>query len=302
MKKSISYLYVALAGFIFGGMIFFGKLFEMDGISFSELAVIPSILTTIGIFLFLGRKVFDISKLGKRWIVIYIIGGILISVGQYTPLFMGVSVGFTLLLMYAQPIWTLLISKFILKRKITKYEYLVFFFIVIGIYVLLGTSKLEGEMLGIILALMGGVGLSIEVFSVEKLSQNKVDGNTTYFWYFGITGLIFLIISLFFQNTDSQIFGLELFNFQRIDIWFYMIIFAFIFYWLGNRFLFKGFKKVPALHGGLILLLEPVVGVVLDTLFLNTPITKNEIIGGGLILIGNIILIYKEGKTEKLRV
>jgi drug/metabolite transporter (DMT)-like permease len=56
---------------------------------------------------------------------------------------------------------------------------------------------------------------------------------------------------------------------------------------------FYGSRFIPTASSGIILLLEPVVGVVLSVVFLSQPLTIGIIIGGFLILVGNILVITK---------
>ena len=68
-----------------------------------------------------------------------------------------------------------------------------------------------------------------------------------------------------------------------------MIIFT-----LPNLLLYKANGAVSAVTIGMILLLEPVTGIVLDVVFLNSPLTANIIIGGLIILGANILLIREK--------
>lgn len=300
MSLKQSYLFMVFAALIFGGQVFGGKLFEEAGVSFVELMIIPGFLLPIGLIFFLKKDIFKLTPLAVKYIAIYISTCFLICIGQYAPLYMGVSVSLTLLLMYTQPIWTMLFSHFFLKRKLQSYELFVFLLIVSGVYTLLGIGELTGSVLGIILALMAGIGLSAEVFCAEKLSQNHVSASVTYFWLFLMTAIPFLIIGLFLSDYNPDLFGLNMFNFTRLDLWGYMLIFTFISMWLGNFLMFRGFQKVPALHGGLILLLELVVGVILDITILKTSLTWNMILGGSMILTGNVFLIYYASRKKPI--
>ncbi len=56
---------------------------------------------------------------------------------------------------------------------------------------------------------------------------------------------------------------------------------------------YAGAKRVSTITAGILMLLEPVSGVVLSVIFLAQPLTFPVIIGGFLILLGNIIVITK---------
>jgi drug/metabolite transporter (DMT)-like permease len=53
-------------------------------------------------------------------------------------------------------------------------------------------------------------------------------------------------------------------------------------------------KKVPSSEAGVILLLEPVSGALLAAFFLHQPLTLNILLGGGLILFSNYLVVYKD--------
>jgi len=299
LLKSKNYMQMIFAAILFGGMVFSAKLLEQIGVTFLEVSIIPSLLVSTCLFFYLRKKVFDVSSDGKKWLFYYVLTNVVIDFGQYMPLFMGVSVGLTLLLMYTQPICTILISSLILKRKVKLYEMIVFILIVLGTYILIWGGELKGSFMGVIIALLGGLGLSLEVFCAERLSLSKVSANVTYFWLFLLGGIILSIFGYAFYDPSSPILSFEIYRYMSFDIIIYMMIFTFLFYWLGNFLMYKGYEKVPALHGGLILLLEPLIGVLLDVTILKTELTLNILIGGSLILLGNWILIYKANDEMK---
>ncbi len=185
-----------------------------------------------------------------------------------------------------------------LKRKLQTYETFISILIISGAYTLIGFGDITGSTLGVILALISGILVSCEVFTVEKLSINKVPANKTYFWCFFISAIFFTCLIPFSSNNPSDILSFNISNFMKSDVLIYMTIYAIGFYWLANFLMYKGFERVPALHGGLILLLEPLFAVILDTTILKTELTYNMIIGGSLILLGNIILIAQASKEN----
>lgn len=296
-SKKLSYIQMFVASIIFGGMVFSGKLFEQMGVSVVEIFLIPSIFLSVGLLLFLKEKVFNVSKLGKKYIFLYCVLASVQCFATFMPLYLGVSVSLTILLLYTQPVWTAFISHFILKRETKLFEIVSLILVLIGVVCLVGLGDLSGSILGVILALIAGLTLALEGFIVEKLSKNNVDANVSYFWMFLFSVFVFSFMGFYFiGNTEYPEFGLDLFAFDRLDIFVYLALFSFLFCWLGNYLMYSAYKNVSALHGGLILLLEPVGGVLLDVSILKTPLTNNIIVGGLFILIGNMYLAYKENR------
>ena len=73
--------------------------------------------------------------------------------------------------------------------------------------------------------------------------------------------------------------------------WTAFLFYSLAFFVLPNILVFRHNKNVPAAVTGMILMLEPVSGVILDVLFLHTALTWNILLGGGMILIANTVLI-----------
>ncbi|MCT4552790.1 MAG: DMT family transporter [Alphaproteobacteria bacterium] len=297
MEKRLSYFQMFVAAIIFGGMVFSGKLFEQMGVSVVEISLIPSIFLSVGLLLYLREKIFNVSKLGKKYIFLYCVLAAAQCFATFMPLYLGVSVSLTILLLYTQPVWTAFISHFVLKRGTRLFEIVSLILVLIGVVCLVGLSDLSGSLLGVLLALFAGLTLALEGFIVEKLSKNDVDANVSYFWMFLFSVFVFSFMGFYFMgNAKYPEFGLNLFSFDRLDMFLYLALFSFLFCWLGNYLMYKAYKNVSALHGGLILLLEPVGGVLLDVTILKTPLTDNIVVGGIFILVGNMYLAYKENK------
>jgi drug/metabolite transporter (DMT)-like permease len=60
-------------------------------------------------------------------------------------------------------------------------------------------------------------------------------------------------------------------------------------------------KKVPTIEAGIILLIEPISGALLATIFLGQQITLNIVIGGFLILLANYLVLTKSKYEAEYR-
>lgn len=145
-----------------------------------------------------------------------------------------------------------------------------------------------------VVALLGGIALSGWISSGSYLSKR---GNNPINTMFGgglfmllIMAIIFPIFAFFVNNNRLTHFTLL----WPLKIWVFLFIF-----WLVtkliNHFLFlKGTKKVPMIDSGIIMLLEPVSGAILATIFLHQLITINILIGGALIIFANYLVITQK--------
>ena len=82
--------------------------------------------------------------------------------------------------------------------------------------------------------------------------------------------------------------------------WVKLIIFSLLAINLYQLSYLQGVKKVPTVAAGIIMLLEPVTGAVLASIFLDQQLTLNIIIGGLIILLANYLVITKGNDKKTL--
>ena len=96
-----------------------------------------------------------------------------------------------------------------------------------------------------------------------------------------IDNLIFTVVSLLLTLGFKESIIWPSFSF----LWLIVILFAWL--TLGASFLnIFGFRRLEAQKGSLIMLLEPVFGVILGWLFYRELLTTYSLIGGALIIFG----------------
>ncbi len=168
--------------------------------------------------------------------------------------------------------------------------------VLLGVFFLVNPFKLAsvGNLSGIIVALIGGIFLSAWIITGRICGKRKIHPITIKFGQ-SIFMFLFLIISypimsFFVKDSSITSFSLNL----NIKIWVYLLIFEIFSFITPHLFYFKGIQKVTASDAGVILLLEPVSGSILATLFLNQPLTLNIILGGLFILFSNYLVIRKK--------
>jgi drug/metabolite transporter (DMT)-like permease len=206
---------------------------------------------------------------------------------------LGTPVAIVVLLLYTQPLWTTILSKLFLNEKITKYKIFAVFLVLMGVIVLLNPLSLSttGTTFGVLLALVGGLLLSIWVILGKVAGTKHYHPITTEFGsdFFTVLFLIlfFPLISVFVKNPSIMSLSVNI----PINVWFYLFIFFIAARLSTHLFYFYGVKKVPVSTAGIILLLEPVSAAILAAVFFNQPLTWNILLGGGLILLSNYIVI-----------
>lgn len=112
----MNYVMLALAGILSGGIVFGAKILFMSGATLFEVMLFPNL---IGAALFTPFVVKEFKRfIGVPPVItlLFTLSVLLVNVGDYVPLFMNVSVTLVLLLVYLQPIWTIMIERFYFKK------------------------------------------------------------------------------------------------------------------------------------------------------------------------------------------
>lgn len=292
------YFYVVLTGILSGFIIFGGQVFANLGLSLFEIAVLPYALTLIFLLPFLFKKSYRPRKKFLPLLMLYGIVEAFLVLAQFAGVILGVPVAIVVLLLYTQPLWTIIIGRLFLKEKLTKSSIFACVIVLIGVFILINPLKAGFYFKpGILVALLGGILISLWVIIGSSLSKKGSHPISTKYME-TLFMMIFLAIlypfaSLLIKNNSLISFSLN----WPMKIWVYLILFNLLTQILGHLLFFYGVRKVSSINAGIILLLEPVVATILSLLFLNQALTWNIVIGGILILIANYIVIKYNSKS-----
>ncbi len=290
------YWFVVVAGILAGSIVFGGKLLANLGLSLYEISVLPFIFPTI-IFLplIIFKKECRFKKGMVRLLCFYGLTALIVTVAQFGAVILGVSVAITVLLLYTQPLWTILFTTFFLKEKVIRREVIACLIVFLGIFILADPTQtgVIRNWIGILMALIGGVSLSGWVILGSLLSKKGNNPINSLF-----AGNLFMIILLLiaYPFLAGKIGDASLIRFSLTftpTVWFYIILFGVTAGMIVQLFYLYGVKKVPTVDAGIILLLEPIVGALLAAIFLGQLITINIFIGGLLILFANYLILTK---------
>jgi drug/metabolite transporter, DME family len=292
--------YMILSGIFLGTIVFGGQLFINTGLSTYEISLfrlLPA-LFIMGTVVFLKKY-----KITKEMIPIFLIFGVIGPVGvlsQYGALAFGISVPVAVFLMYTQPIWTTIIGKMFFKENINKTKIIAVLLSLMGIFIIADPLNIEttGNIIGIILALIAGITISLWVACGKKAGIKKFDPALTLFIYVVAT-ITFLLITQPIAHSILQDPTLTKLSFDiSSDVWGLFALFSIVSYIIPHFLMYKGIKKLPIIDTGIILMLEPIAGSLLAFVFLTQPITLNIIAGGALILASNYLVISKKEKNQ----
>lgn len=294
MKK---YFFVAIAGILSGTIVFGGQIFANHGLSAIEISIIPFALGALTLLpLIILKKDYRLKRSFFWLTVFYGLVSAGTIVGQYFSLYFGIPVAIVVLLLYAQPLWTTLICHFGLKEKVITREIIACVLVLLGIIIMVNPFRVSGHynLIGLTLALIGGISLSGWIIVGSILSKKGSHPITSQFYGLLFTIILFAILIPFLIHTNLPQ-SLIAFNLSlSISIWFWLIIFSIFAVTFSQVSYLYGVKKVIAIDAGIIMLLEPVVGAILAALFLGQAITLEIFIGGILILVANYLIITKK--------
>lgn len=279
--------YVVAAALIFGIVPFAGQVFLDAGLNVFEISILPFIISTIVLLPFiLLRKSMRIDWTLWKIFLLFGIINVPLTLGQFTALNLGIPVTVVALLLCTHPIWTIIMGKIFLKERITASKIIACVLVMIGAFILIN-PRVDAPLntFGVIMALIAGFGLAAWTVAGNYAAKTSAHPLTVKF----TSGIFFLVVMfaawpLFEKSTASDL---------STQIWIYMVIFALLTQVIAHFILFKGFLKVQAGTGAIILLLQTIVAAILAYAFLDQQLTWNIAIGGTMIILANYVVIRK---------
>lgn len=301
-KISKEYFFVMLCGLISGTIVLAGSFFVKLGLSLFEVCTLPFVFTVFILAPFvIFKKALRFKKQNLPILLLFGLVGFIAAFCEFAPSVLSVPVAITVLLLYTQPLWTILFSWLVVKDRISRSETIACLIVLLGVFILINPVNVKTESwLGVFIALLGGVALSGWLV-VGSLASKK--GNHPINTVF--SGILFeLILVLLAQPilvkfiSDKSITRLSFI--WPAKFWLYFLLFSLVTQIAGHYFYMKGVQKVPTTDAGIIMLLEPVSGAILAALFFHQAITINIFFGGVLIILANYLVITK--KFDKVEV
>src|SRR3990172_4044690 len=290
------YWFVLIAAILYGTITAGGQFFVNQGLSLFEISLYRVLFISLLLLpIVLIKRELLIKRGMLLFFLVYGLIGAFLELSQFGGIALGVPVAIVVLLLYSQPIWTIIIGRFMLNEKITLRKVLAVFIALSGVFIILKSWDIQSpkSLAGVISSLLGGVILSLWVIWGRMSGINKQHYVTTTIVYtsFSLVWLLLLwqIVNIFIAEPGIIRISTDF----PLRYWFYFAIFGFIGGVIPHLFFYRGVQKVQAGVAGIILLLEPVSATVLADILFNQPIGLNIFIGGALILVSNYLIIHK---------
>ena len=214
---------------------------------------------------------------------------------QYSVTYTGLNLidaSAAVLLVQTEVPFGVLFAYFMLKEKPTIRSLIGITIAFVGVYILTGSPNLEGKFLGIFLTILGSAIWALGQVLVKPLSK-EISPLTLVAWLAIFSGPILIFLSSILDgNTISYIKSA---NFNSWAIAFYLgffmqpVTYGCFYYVLKNNPLYK---VLPIVTMGI-----PLTGLLAAILLLGEKPTTELYLGGFIILIGVILIVYTKQKN-----
>ena len=215
---------------------------------------------------------------------------------QYSVTYTGLNLidaSAAVLLVQTEVPFGVLFAYFMLKEKPTIRSLIGITIAFVGVYILTGSPNLEGKFLGIFLTILGSAIWALGQVLVKPLSK-KIAPLTLVAWLAIFSGPILIFLSAILDgNTINYIKSA---NFNSWAIAFYLgffmqpVTYGCFYYVLKNNPLYK---VLPIVTMGI-----PLTGLLAAILLLGEKPTTELYLGGFIILVGVILIVYTKQKKN----
>ena len=211
-----------------------------------------------------------------KWFLGMGLFGLLSAVSAFIA-FNYLTIGTTLFAFYAaSTLGGYFLGSILFREKLTRIKIVSLLISLAGLFVIFSLTFERADLFYLSLSALGGFG-----FAGWQIFSKKVSDRYSLIQVMTIDNLIFTVISLFLTLGFKESIILPNLSF----LWFIVVLFALLV--LGAAFLnIYGFRHLEAQKGSLIMLLEPVFGVIFGWLFYRESLTIYPLIGGALIIFG----------------
>jgi drug/metabolite transporter (DMT)-like permease len=283
-KKSLFEIHVAVLLFGLAGL--FGKwlilspfIIVLGRVFFASI--------TLALFFWLSKQSMKISP-RKNYLYLILLGFILAV--HWVTFFKSIQVSTVavgLLSFATYPVFTTFLEPLLLKEKIIKMNIFFSLFCLVGVFLIIPRFDLDNStFVGVLWGLLSSVTFAVLTILNRKLTQHFSS-----------------LLIAFYQDFFAMLFLLPFYFVVRPalntnDI---LLLCALgVFCTAGSHTLFiKGMKRIKAQTASMIHFLEPVYGIIFAFLFLHEIPSIRTILGGVVILWGQILIILKIFKKRK---
>ena len=277
-------IYALLAAFCNSCIGIFSSILIDQGLKSREIAFLRcsvALLFTFTLSIF-NKNIRKTLKIGKIEIIKYAVlafFGINVMYLFETTAVQYIPVSLVSFLLYASGIITIILSCIFLNEHLSISKFIAIIAVFLGMGIMfISNINLNGNILGIIYAIIAGAGYALYIFLTKKWSIQSGIKTLLYIFLFGT---IFLGIQL--KNSNSQMI-------LKSNSFPFIILLAIVPTIGGFYFTNKAINHALASEVQLVEMSEPFIATILGYLILNQVVSKTDLFGGILITIGLIVL------------
>ncbi len=294
-------LAVAVASVFYGTIAVGGRYFVNSGFSLLEVSLTGVLFGA----LLLGPMIAVIPAYRPRasdlgFFLLFGAAGAALQLTQFAGIVLGVPVALVVLLLYSQPIWTVIFARVWLQEAITRRKLGSVLLAVLGTVVLFDPFGQIGDVsvAGLLAAMAGGLMLSLWVMFSRVSGLRGNPALTTTFGYTAFTAVWLLAAYPLVRALLPEPAMSRLDPAVWARQWQAVAVYTLVGSVLPALLAMWGLRRVQASTAGILLLLEPISAAVLAYLFFGESLTVGMWLGGGLILLSNVVLIGRGRGSE----
>jgi drug/metabolite transporter (DMT)-like permease len=282
MDHLVGIILVAISAAAFGTLAIFGRYAYADGM---DTLTVMFLRFSLAAILMLPLLVVRREQLPRGSVLLRLIGmGAIGYVGQtfaYLTALRYASAGLVALLLYLYPVFVALLAALVLHEPITRLKGLALGLALTGMVLTVG--PLEGQVIGVLLAIAGAVIYSIYIIVGTDVMKHAsaVQSSSVIFAAAGMSAGVLMLVKGPHLPTTGQGWAAIL---SIVVIATLIPVAAFL----------AGLERIGPTNAAMLSTLEPVVTVLLAYWWLHETLTPVALIGGGLILMAVLLLTHSE--------
>jgi len=287
---------VMVGATLYGAITVGGRIFAQLGFSLFEIAITGGLFGALLLApVLLWRRELRVKRRDADIFIAFGLMGAVLQIGQFLGIVLGVPVAIVALLLYTQPLWTVLLGRLWLGEPITRRKLGALALAAVGIVVLVGPtgSAHEHSLLGLGGALLAGVMLAVWIILGRTSALRGNHPLTTTFAYQCSTTLG--LLALWPVLATWPVFA----GMARLDAgvfvthWQAVLIYTVLVNVAPALLVMWGIVALEASTAGMLLLLEPAAAAFLAWLMFGEAINGQVWLGGALILGSNAVLLLR---------
>jgi drug/metabolite transporter, DME family len=288
-----------VSGTLFGTITVFDRWLSDRGFSVLEISLFPIVFSAVILLPFaLRHRKEMLQPVSLRFYASVGLVLATLSAVEVAGIALGTHIAIAALLLYTEPVWTIIFGSLFLGERITTQKSACLLLAMTGVFLMLRPDDIAlGPPAGLILSFLSGILLSLFVTlsrGFERYGHPFVP--TSFGATVGTIAWLLLFMPLSWLLPESGFYRLSV-DFPP-TYWLLFFLFALVSDLVPNLFFFKGMRTQEASSAGIILILEPLSAILMASFLFADPLTEGILLGGGMILAANGLLLARVPKTE----